>query len=325
MTNSSEQFGLLLADLWGRGGESNLILRDVESGAPKASRLLLGVNAQGQRHVLAPIPADFAFKAEQGESIELTEWSHPTTGVRYLDLICHDELLSQPFEQLTDSIVDRVANRESPHIAIQEAIKDMQKLLKPGRVLAENLARGIFGELVVLSWLAQRNAHYAVDAWHGPDPHVHDFSTAKGDLEVKSSGNDSRSVTISSLSQLDEVAETPLVLIRLHVQSAPQGKNLEEMINGLVALGCNHADLVNKLEGEGFRLGIDSDEHRFIAPIEALAWRVGSTFPGLRRGDLPIDRGEAITQIKYTLNLLSAPGAMTAFELQAYMDGMMSA
>lgn len=325
MTNSGEQFGLLLADLWGRGGESDLILRDVESDAPKASRLLLGVDANGRRHVLAPIAVDFAFKAEHGESIELTDWSHPSSGARYLDLICHDELLAQAFEQLTDSIVDRVENRESPHIAILEAIKDMKSLLKPGRVLAEELARGIFGELVVLAWLAKRNAHYAVDAWHGPDPHVHDFSTTKGDLEVKSSRNNSRSVTISSLSQLDEVAETPLVLVRLHVQSAPQGENLEDVIIRLVALGCNHADLVTKLEGEGFRLGIDSDDHRFIAPSEALAWRVGPNFPGLRSSDLPSERGEAITQVKYTLNLLSAPGAMTSSDLQVYMEGMMSA
>lgn len=325
MTDSSERFALLLADLWGRDGKPELIVREVEFKKPIASTMFLGVDAKGQRHVLAPIAEDYAFKPDQGESIELTDWRDPNVGTRYLDLLCNDELLAKPFEQLTGSIIDRIENKEAPHIAIQEAIKDMKSLLKPGRLLSQEIARGIFGELVVLSWLAERNAHFAVEAWRGPDGHVHDFSTQSRDLEVKASGSDSHSVVISSLRQLDEVADTPLALVRLHVPAAPQGQNLEDMVEKVVTLGCNRADVVTKLEDAGFRLGIDSDDNRFVVTNEALAWQVGPLFPGLRSTDLPEERGEAIRQVKYTLDLLGAPDEMTADELGAYLDGMMTA
>lgn len=324
MTESSEQYALLLADLWGRERPPSLIVRQVPSELPSASRLLLAVDAEGRRHVLAPIAEDYAFVPERGQSVELTDWHHPQTTVRYLDLLCLDETLTQAFEQLTDSIIDRVERRQAPHIAMQEALFDMRNLLKRSRLLTEEAARGIFGELAVLGWLAERNPIYALEAWTGPEGHVHDFSTKNGDLEVKSAANGSRVVVISSLEQLDEVADTPLALVRLHLQSAPQGENLGDAVERLVTSGCNRADLVAKLEAAGFRLGIDSDEHRFVLEDEPLAWRVGPDFPGLRSSDLPDERRNAILRVTYSLDLLAATGDLGPVERETYFDGMMT-
>ncbi|WP_068398157.1 PD-(D/E)XK motif protein [Kribbia dieselivorans] len=324
MSEAFEQFALLLASIWGNKGQKTLVhrpaIRDVDGGV-----LLYAADPDGHRHVLAPIHDDYAFSPRSGAAIDLSDWRHPETGQRYLDLQCTVDGLAPVFYRLADSITERVGQRqERAHVALINALTDWQRLLEPAAALGEAALRGVFGELTVLLMLAKRNPAFAVDCWTGPEGMAHDFTTARGDIEVKTTHREGRDVEISSLRQLDEIAGVPLALVRVHVQASPRGKRIRDLVDDLVAVGCLRNAIAEKLALVGFQLGVTQDEYRFVVSEEPLAWIVGPDFPGLRSWDIPAERLAAITHIKYTLDLLGAPGEMTPDALSAHIDAMVT-
>ncbi|SCQ47129.1 Hypothetical protein PFR_JS7-2_2054 [Propionibacterium freudenreichii] len=184
--------------------------------------------------------------------------------------------------------------------------------------------RGLFGELWVLSLLAKQNPFFALDSWRGPRGDAHDFIAPRGQLEVKSSKREGLDVTISSLAQLDRAPGTSLGLVRLHIDSSPDGQGIDDMVEKLTGMGCPRATVIESIGAMGFLVGVDADDFRFIVPTPPLAWHVTDDFPGLRSTDLPEDRREAITQLKYSLNLIGAPGQMSSDEFDSYTEAMMS-
>lgn len=324
MSDAYSDFGLLLATVWGSTEHVAMVTSEATtdtSGQP----VLFGADGHGHRHVLAPIPDNYAVTPQLGESIELGDWTNPDNGRRYLDLACLSDPLAQVFAALADNIVERVdTQREAPHSAILGALDEWRRLLRPARSLSEDAARGIFGELTVLGWLAELNPHFAVDRWTGPDSDVHDFMTANGDLEVKTSSREGLSITVSSLTQLDQVGDSQLVVVRLQAETAPSGKNIGELVDQLVLQGCLRAAIVEKLEKANFLLGVDPDEFRFVTPSEPKAWHVTEQFPGLRSDDLPEERRTAITRVSYTLDLVGAEGLMSPADLREHLVRMMA-
>ena len=73
--------------------------------------LLYGADRSGGRHVLAPVTEEYSFTAIRGAAVELTEWRHPQTAQRYLDLVCTVDRLSV-FYRLADSIVERIEEQQ---------------------------------------------------------------------------------------------------------------------------------------------------------------------------------------------------------------------
>ncbi len=324
MGQSSERFTLLLADIYAAPGQEIVYVSDAVKDSAGQS-LLYGADPRAQLHLLAPITPEYVFTPHVGEQVELTDWMHPRNGQRYLDLICRSEALSQVFALLADSVVERVVMRdELGHTALLGALNDWRELLRPARRLSEEAARGLFGELVVLKFLAVHNPIYAVESWTGPDKAKHDFSTPRGDLEVKSSAKDALEVTISSLDQLDWINDTPLTLVRVKVVSTASGANIGELVDELEALGCLRAEIVHRMVGADFLLGVDSDDHRFAVEDPILAWEVGSDFPGLRRSDLAKERWESVTRLRYDLSLEGAPGSLDDNEFRVLRERMMT-
>lgn len=324
MSDAFMEFGLLLASVWGDQHGPSLVHR-VAATDGAGGDLLYGADRSGGRHVLAPITEEYSFTPIRGAAVELTEWRHPQTAQRYLDLVCTVDGLSSVFYRLADSIVERIEQRqEHCYAALFGALTDWQRLLKASASLSEEALRGLFGELIVLALLVKRNAIFAVDAWRGPSGHVHDFATPNGDIEVKATKREGRDVEISSLSQLDEVAGVPLCLVRVHVEDSPNGQTIGDLIDDLVDLGCLRSVLVEKLDDMGFQVGITADDSRFVVTEPLLAWSVAADFPGLRSRDLPDVRRDAVKRIKYTLDLLNAPGEMAGSELDEYIARMMA-
>lgn len=324
MSDAFTEFGLILASVWGSEEEASLVQRTAAVDIA-GDELLYAADRLGHRHILAPITDEYAFTPIHGAAVEMLDWRHPSTGQRYLDLVCSVDALATVFYRLADSVVERIRDRqESCAAAVQGALNDWQRLLKPAASLSEEALRGLFGELTVLKLLAERNPVYAVDAWTGPEGHVHDFETPNGDIEVKATKREGRAVEISSLSQLDSLADSPLSLVRLRVENTPAGQTIGEMVDDLVALGCLRSVLLDKLGLVGFQVGVSEDVMTFVVNEPLLAWWVDDDFPGLRTSDLPEPRRAAITHIKYTLDLLHAPGQLDEGELSGYFDRVMS-
>lgn len=324
MGEAREKFALLLTDVFAAPNARLVYL--VDGATDRAGqRLQFGADPLAQLHILAPITPDYAYTPQRGEQIELTEWTHPETRERYLDLLCRAESLAHVFGLLADSVVDRIVTKgELCHGALLGALHDWQDLLRPARALSEDAARGLFGELSILKMLAARNPLYAVESWTGPDKAKHDFSTPSGDLEVKSSAREGLDVKISSLTQLDRLSDIPLTLVRVQVASSPAGKNIGDLVDELESTGCLRSEIVHRMASVGFLLGVDSDQHRFEVQRPLLAWDVGPDFPGLRASDLPETRRNAITQLSYNLSLTDAPGLLTGDALDQLMDRVMT-
>lgn len=324
MSRASERFTLLLADIYATPGQQVIFVADAVTDKAGQS-LLYGADPQAQLHLLAPVTPEYMFTPQHREQIELTEWTHPKTGQRYLDLICGSEALSQVFALMADSVVERVADRdELGHTALLGALNDWQELLRPARKLSEDAARGLFGELIVLRLLAAHNPIFAVESWTGPDNQKHDFSTPRGDLEVKSSAKEDLDVTISSLDQLDLINNVPLTLIRVRVVSSSTGKNIEDLVVELEEMGCLRAEMIHRLASAGFILGVDDDDQRFSVDGPLLAWELGPDFPGLRRSDLAEEHCEAITRLRYDLSLQGAPGRLDDTRLSEVLKLVMT-
>jgi len=318
--SAAESFALLRADLYGSATRKVLVLKNVVADEHGAV-LCFGVDPLAQLHVLAPIADGFGFQPLKRKQVELTEWVHPTSGGRYLDLVCRSDSLTSVFSLLAEDVVSRVeAQTEDCANALLKTLQDWLELLKPAPALSEEASRGLFGELIVLRQLAERNPIYAVECWTGPDNARHDFSTPHGDIEVKTSAKEALEVTISSLWQLDEINGVPLTMLRVRVAASPTGQNIGDLIEELVSLGCHRTQLIQRLGDAGFIVGSDPDDYRFVMDEPLAAWAVGPEFPGLRTADIPEERHQSITRLNYTLSLVQAPGRLDDPQLNALLD-----
>src|SRR4051794_23104774 len=176
MADAFTEFGLLLASVWETKDGPTLVQR-VAATDDNGGTLLFAADRSGERHILAPIADDYAFKQSKGAAIETTEWRHPKTGQRYMDLVCTVDSLATVFYRLADSVTERIQAQQDCHAAMLGALADFRQLLKPAPNLSDQALRGLFGELTVLALIASRNPIYAVDSWTGPSGNPHDFAT----------------------------------------------------------------------------------------------------------------------------------------------------
>ena len=323
MSDTHSAFKLLVVRAREASGNKAMVLEPGWSGTHGG--LLLGADPHDNRHVLVPLPSDFAWSPTKGVSLELTSWTDHRDGSQYLDLVCLDGTHAKAFAKLVDDLLERIRTGGiEPHHALLATLDDWRRLLRPARQLTEEKAMGLFGELLVLAELAHFNPFRAVDAWVGPNGLVHDFVTAHGEVEVKTTKQGGRGVTISSLDQLDPTPGTPLVLLRQEVQVSPNGRNITDIVDELERRGCLRTEIVDKLAEAGFSPGVDDDVHRFLVAQPPVAWRVGDGFPGIRRSDLPADRSELIEKVHYVVNLSGAPGEMTGTELADFWRELMA-
>ncbi|MEE8868171.1 MAG: PD-(D/E)XK motif protein [Acidipropionibacterium acidipropionici] len=318
MSNSIQEYRSLLSHLYG-DDSSSMVMRPVRG---NQLGLKYAVDRDSHRHLLLPIDEDYAFKPVLGESLRLDDMHYDS--VRYLDLACVTEGHRDVFAALADDIIRRLSSdvRSAP-AEIQSALEEWRRLLRPAKELTPEASRGLFGELVVLGWLARRNPQYALDVWTGPSGDCHDFTTVNGDLEVKTSSKEGLVVDISSLRQLDVTDGHELTLIRLSVSDSPDGQSISEKARELIDLGVPEWPLYTKIKDAGLNVRDNQDPGRYAISSEVSAWRITSAFPGLRYGDLPVEWRDAISKVKYTLDLVSAPGRLDD-ELEAVLNRVMS-
>ena len=319
--DSRRAYALLFGRLYGDDDEDVERLMIEVSGSDHD--LCYAVDSEHRRHLLVPIAGDYAFKSRHGAVLSLVEWY--AQDQRYMDLVCASDRHSVVFSALADDLVERTNSSElEPAAEAQTVLDEWAQLFKPARVVPEEQKRGIFGELVVLGELARRNVHYALESWVGPDRAIHDFSTRRGDMEVKASARDGMSVTVSELNQLDPVGEDKrLILVRVRVTEGSDGQTLREKVDELIEIGLDRSQLVKKVLDEGFAYGVDQDDARYQVKDPAVAWTVEEDFPGLRSSDIPERRRESITSVSYDLDLLGAESFRVP-DLSAVLDEMMS-
>ena len=180
------------------------------------------------------------------------------------------------------------------------------------RRLSNSEQRGLFAELVFARRLSLKTSlAEMVASWGGPLGAAQDFSHPRlGYFEIKGLGIDARSVSISSVLQLDPVQESKVdvVVLRLEEDSLrlhEESESLPEIVSWLREKLNSESSWLEQFDERLAATGIDitdptySDVAWRVVTMEC--FRVGQDFPRLRRSNIPV----GVEDVRYKL-LLSA-------------------
>jgi hypothetical protein len=183
----------------------------------------------------------------------------------------------------------------------------MRLLQRETQGLSGERQRGLYAEL----WfIRERLAPVAglveaVHAWQGPSGAPHDFQTASGSIEIKSTAtNQPQVIRISSERQLDETGTPALRLLHVSLDvHRDSGESLPEMVASLraaLAGGPVVALFEDRLLDAGFAdVHATQYAHTGYTLREANFFELGEEFPRITEHSLP----PGIGQVSYTLSV----------------------
>jgi hypothetical protein len=166
---------------------------------------------------------------------------------------------------------------------------------------------GLHGELILLAMLLDNglDAALAVEGWRGPLHGLHDFATAVGAIEVKTTAAEPPGfpVKIRSLEQLDSTLVSPLYLAGLHLSADPEGLNLAGRVAEVRRRLRNTSSVLqafNTLLLQAGYADVMADRYpRCFSHDRTRLLQVDDSFPGLTRHKV----ASAITAVRYEIDL----------------------
>lgn len=277
---------------------------------------LIGMDPDGLRHLLIPVPASTVVPKDQALGTLRCTVREMESEHRFLDLTCTELQLSYVFERLCADVIDRLDAATTAVATVKSTLDDWRALFSGGeKDLRRESAIGLLGELEVLTNLARQEPVAALESWVGPSKALHDFTFNGTCLEVKStSSQDGGRVTISSMDQLDPQTANVLYLAVVHLRADSSGPTIDDRIRILLELGVPSYKLIQKVADYGHIFESGTNNQALYALQEIRYWRVTDTFPGLRRSDLSESRLAGVERVKYDLLLGSAGEALTVIE-----------
>jgi len=176
-------------------------------------RLLVGVDSQGQRHLLLRLRDDEEGLQDghsRGLQVVTTELS--VTGGdpgRYLDIVCKDAAAHEVLDLIGGELGQRLSSTtESPSRAVARILSKWRRFWGqiPQQLLSRDGQIGLYAELWFLAfWLLRRlPTKEAVTRWRGPFGSRHDFEWLGRSVEVK--GTTSVRAAIHSINGLEQLA-----------------------------------------------------------------------------------------------------------------------
>lgn len=279
----------------------------VAIGRDNAARLLLPVSKSER-----PI------EIEKMDALQVSISKFNLSGApcQFIELICRKGDLESVFAELSEEILRRVEEGETPASASTATINEFKSLLESDGAsskvtLAE--AQGLVAELLQLKRLA-RHSPDAIKLWLGPTGDRNDFRGGQIAIEVKSSSRASNPVLISSIDQLQTPEDGQLFLVRYTLdRNDADGLTVASLYQDLISMGVSALPLRQRLAEIGYSDTTEVDWNRFgFNPQGAHMFKVTTGFPCLNPGafvggQVPMGIG----CIKYEINL----GCASDFEL----------
>lgn len=290
-------------------------LRDLSSHSQEGRSAILATGDPWFLTLLIPISSAIGVASdERSQGVTLRTLSANVTDLPlgpYLRVDCSDQAFLEVFLPLCEDIAQRVDGQSESNTEeiVRTTLEDWRQLLASGSpAISREAAIGLIGEFQLLKAMAARPVQ-ALEAWGGPLNEIHDFSLEGGSVEVKgSTAPNGTRVHISSIDQLTPLGDRPLHLLAVHLIGDRQGPSLDDHFNELVDMGYPRPQLAELCRGAGFIAGAAPDAHRFSVG-SVRGWQVTPDFPGLRRGDIPLMRMEAVSRLNYDLDLDSQLGS----------------
>lgn len=248
----------------------------------------IGVASDRNVALLVPSPTGERWEQTQGSSvIAVQKVALVVDGVRsdFLSVACHESSLREVFARVVSDIVSRIERGRPGATAINEALLQFRRLLRPprGRVPERTTAIGLVGELLVLCDLLEEHSR-AWAGWQGPESDRHDFRAGSVSIESKAGmGADAHCVHVHGLRQLESPPGDTLILRHIRLEPDPAGElTVPDLAVRAADLSSDPDAVRSLLEVFGYAEG-DSDEwrvHRF-RHAGATAYRVMEGFPRL--------------------------------------------
>lgn len=269
----------------------------------------MGKDALGNLHLLLVSPAGFARMTPGLGPVFPASWdslvSAEGSSFDVLDIMCTDERFLPTFHSLVGELLDRVdqSGREGI-VELFEVIGSWRRAIETAsKQIGRSLEVGLFGELLVLSKLAEIRPDDALMAWRGSDQHRHDFSLENA-VEVKAyTGVGSPRVEIHGARQLDPPTSGRLTLVAFHLEETASGRTLEDLIRDASAV-IPEQNLRRRL-GENFSGA--AGELRHFEVLEVKIFDVDERFPGIRESQLAPHALSGVENLRYTLILDTCP------------------
>jgi hypothetical protein len=275
--------------------------------------LLVGVDAEGNRHLLVPIDAATEVeKPRRGAAVHLAARSLFLDGSegQYADITCSRPDLYDEFAVLASVVVERVsADQASPAETATRVIDEWRELLRAlsEPTLDRSALIGLFAELLVLERVLEVDPRRRTDCWTGPTRGRHDFQSGQCVLDVKgTTARRGRPLVIHGIDQLEPPSNAELFIwwVRLEV-GIGRGESLRALAHRLLGRVLNPAELEQKLRRAGYDF---ENEEAYEAPLltelEARLYRVDDSFPALTHADLVNgDLPARVIQVTYEIDL----------------------
>lgn len=275
----------------------------------------------GDIHLLVRLPQGRAkFSLPLGEVLPAA-WLDEEDGAVSLDVKSTVSSLTPTFLSLVGEMLSRV-DVSGGH-CIDELMRVLsawrEALAREQRGLSRQRAIGLFGELVVLSRMAEADPGRAKAAWRGKAGYRHDFFLTNA-LEVKAyAGSESPMVDIHGAHQLDPPAGGSLHLLALRLEESAEGRTIDELIDVIDSFGLPRGVLFERSSDSA--PVVSDDKMRFIVASERL-FVVTERFPGLRYSTIGEAAFEAIAGLRYSLLLDACPDAIDPSLLTDVLDAL---
>jgi hypothetical protein len=230
----------------------------------------------------------------------------------YIDVRCsalpHLDAFTHVVKDISKDILD---NNIEPHKAINQTIRKWKSFLSGSvnHILSESEQVGLFGELLILEFLIQRDILKSIRNWVGPDQAIHDFELPNYSIEIKTTLKMRHEHTINGVEQLDGMPNKNLYLVSIlsqidNVNGRSISKLKENITELLETAPEEYEQFMGKLSMAGYRQDHESyyDELK-LTTADIRVFTVENEFPRIIRKSFIKQPAPNIFDITYKLNL----------------------
>ena len=308
MTNSSDVYELLkfeTPDL------TKLIRRntDVEL---SSGRVAHAIDSSGRRALVVPLDLEdreVTDNESRGISFETFTSSEAQDLSRVLIVRCLEERLNAQFGLLVDDTLRALRVRpENPGAVCLEVLHRWRSLFadRDNGLLSQSQQIGLISELHVLEALVRADMPTALRAWRGPDRSRHDFLGMHSAVEVKATtSRDQLLISIHGAMQLEAPPRTSLFLYVEQLELSPRGESLPQLVNRILGLGVNAADLLSSLREAGYHQDDASSYAGFrYVVLRRKLCAIDEDFPRIVKSSfIRHDVLDRIARVEYVVNI----------------------
>lgn len=275
--------------------------------------LLLGAGPGGRR-VLVPLATDqhSTFKEDRRSSglLLLKRQVERDGELRwYADLSCPQPQLNHVFAALIVDVLARVEDTPDKGLAaMRRCMAEWRALFASReRVLSVRELAGLFGELVVLRRLLERDPD-CLALWRGPLREPHDFSNGRSAVEVKTSlADDGHAFKVHGLEQLRPPSAGSLQLAHLRIAQTlkeEEGSTVPDLVAACRKLSAA-GGFGARVEGAGYNVAHEEAYRKISFELLEQSWfAVVDDFPRIVPESFgPGGKPEGITAVAYDVDL----------------------